>query len=318
MDHISIGVFIKAKRKEKDYSLKYFCETVCNGGLTESELSRIENGKRNPHWGTFELILKMLGEEEFLKYCTAFVSVKDKRVIDLKDKLRHMLRLRNEVANNEAEILIRELEQDDSTEYAVNRFFLYGMKATLAFYRKDIEGAYQHAINAMTAIKPNFSEADIDTYILSSDECHVIIQLAVLQSSLSSLEKAIEILAKLKTSIDKNYVSGHEFKDIKMRLLYNLSKWMVTEKCHDIQSLALCDEGLTLCKEYRDAFYYPMILVNKASYLLYQKSTEDGVRIANDAVAVLRAYDRTNEASIVVSFIHKEFGIMLSKPTTLL
>jgi transcriptional regulator with XRE-family HTH domain len=99
-------IVIKELRKIKGLTQDELCEGICS----ISELSRIERGLRRPAWFTFEKLLQRLGEDPH-KYYSDIVTIEEKRVIDLKEKIHKCLIQKTDEAFAEARVLLAELER---------------------------------------------------------------------------------------------------------------------------------------------------------------------------------------------------------------
>jgi len=253
--------------------------------------------------------MQRLGEDP-LKYYTDIVTANDRRVMELKDKLTYLLREKSEESDIAAEMLINELQLDKAFTEKINFQFLLMNKAILAFHRKDYSGMYNYAVEALNITKQNFDEDKIDTYVLLSNEIKLINQIAVAHSFLSSLEKSVNILLKLKASIDKSYFDEAEKIRTYITLLYNISKNLGLLKRYE-ECIHICDIGLELCQKHRNFFYYPMFQYNKAYYILHMRKKEEGIALLEKAYTLFAAYNRYAELSSIESHVDKEFGIKI-------
>jgi len=305
MPHFQAGVLIKQLRINKGLTQSQLCEGIC----TKDVLSRIERGLRRPIWHSFERIMQRLGESPD-KYYDGIATTKDRRIVEIKDKLKQLLREKSSESRSESEKLINKLEESKDFKSGINLQFLLRSKATLAFQRKDYVSAYNFATEAVKISKEQFNEENIDTYILSFDEIWAINQIASAASFTVSIEKSTEILLKLKTSIDKGYIDGDEKAKTYLSLLYNISKNHGLLK-RNADCVEICDEGIKLCRIHQDAFHYPLFLFNKAVSLLYLNQEKQGIQLLKQTVALLEGYERYSELEKVIEFVEEEFDLKI-------
>lgn len=308
MSLFQVDILIKQLRKNQGLSQEVLCEGIC----TKDTLSRIERGLRRPDWYTFERLMQRLGEDP-RKYYTDIITAKDKQILDKRDNLKHLLRDKND---NEAETLIKDLEQTKEFKEGVHLQFLLYAKAALAFIKNDYNNMYNYASEGIKITKLNFKEEKIDTYILFHDEIMLINQIATAHSFISSIENSTDILLKLKVSIDKGFIKGDETIKTYISILYNLTKNLGILKRYD-ESVLICDIGIELCQKHRYSYLHPMLLFNKVCCLLYLGKKEEGISILKKAYALFIGYDRLAELSAIENYVETEFGINIHNLTPL-
>lgn len=301
MTLFQVDILIKQLRKNNNLSQEQLSEGIC----TKDTLSRIERGLRRPDWYIFERLMQRLGEDP-QKYFTDIATKKDKEILDVRDKLKYLLRDKN---IDEAETLIEELNNNKSFQEGSNLQFLLKSKATLAFNKKDYHGMYNYAVDAIKITKPHFNEELIDTYILFYDEIIIINQIATAHFYISSTEKSTDTLLMLKASMDKGYIDYDEKIRTYITILYNITKNLGILKRYD-ECLEICDIGIELCQKYQNTYLHPMLLYYKACCLLYLEKKEEGISILEKAYALFIGYDRLTELAEIKSYVEKEFGII--------
>jgi len=301
VSQIPVDTLIRTLRESKGITQKALCEGLCS----KDELSRIERGLRRPHWWLFEQLMQRLGEDPQMYYAAynSIITQEDKRVLDLRTKLSHLLR--NPKQGDEAKALIAHLEQDDAFKDGIHLQFLLKSKATLAYHNNDYKSLEKYAMDAIKLTKPTFCEDDIGNYILSSDEIRLIQHIAAARS-LTSYEESANILFKLKDALYK--IGGEAKNKLYPSLVYNLSKCLGLIKRYN-ECIVLCDQGIDFCAEYRDSYYIPLLLVNKAFCLFHMQRNDDAIKVTKEAFLIFGALKRHAEISAVKTAFKAEFGI---------
>lgn len=298
-------ILIKELRMQQGLTQVQLCEGIC----TKGTLSRIERGLYRPDWYTFERLMQRLGEDPY-KYYTDIITVEDQRRIEMKDKINNLLKEKKSETDQEVEGLISVLEQEKNFKNGINLQFLLYAKARLAFHRKDFISTYDLATAALRITKPYFSEDNPLTYILSIDEINLINLIAVVHFSNNSVEKAAELLLRIKESMDLNLLNDEKRIKAYLQILYNITKYYGLLKRYE-ECLPLCDRGVELCTTYRNSFFHPLFIFHKACCLLYLQDIENGADLAGKTYSIFMGLDRYAEALQVVDYLKSEFNITL-------
>ena len=312
-----LGKLIKNLREAKGWTQAYLCygdtlNPAQEGAICSvDELSRIENGKRRPHWNTFERLLQRLGEDPSKYYRGYALTPKDKELVEKKNKLKFLTRKNDAESIATAEALISELEQDvDFNKDELNVQFLLCNKAILAHFRKDYQVMYDTAYEGIKITKPSFDESKIDTYALFYVEIALVNQIAISHAFISSLSKSSEIFSQIKTCLDNGYVDEDENSKIYMQVLFNLSNMLGQLGRYD-ECLPICETGLDYCDKYDNSLFQPRFLCNKGCCLLGLNKKKEGIAILKDAYAFLRLSKRFNELSAITAYVESTFEIKI-------
>ena len=306
MELFHSGVLIKELRKQKKWTQSYLCEGICDKGT----LARIEKGERRPEMFIFISLMERLGEDP-RKYYYDIITMEDKLLIDLDIKLTDLLRKRDKDAEDEAELLINEL--DERKDFKSKRYMqlLLHHKATLSFNREQYTDAYNYAIQALKITNPNFDEEKIDTYIYTSIEMELINTIAAAHNFKNSIEKSTDIYLKLKTAMDKNYMNDDSKLRNYLQVLFNVTKNLSISSKHE-DCLQLCDKGIELSKADRNSYFLPRFIFHKGCSLLYLNKREEGIGYMCKAYALFLGMDNHTEISLMLPFLENEFGLNLS------
>jgi transcriptional regulator with XRE-family HTH domain len=160
MSKIRGDILIKKLRQEHGLTQVQLCEGICD----QNTLSRIERGERVPSRWVFEQLMERLGENPDKYPYSSVVTTDDKRVADLKDKLKI---LSQEKSTNEAAEMINKLENDTAFDTKENQQFLLRQKATVSIQRKNYEDALNYALKSLRITRPNFDIDRADIYIFN-------------------------------------------------------------------------------------------------------------------------------------------------------
>jgi len=312
MELFHAGVLIKELRKQKKWTQGFLCDGICDKGT----LARIEKGERCPELFIFTSLMERLGEDP-RKYYTGIITMEDKLLIDLDDKLRSLLRIKDEKTDNEAEAIINEHEQRNVFKSKRYMQLLLHHKATLSFNRDNYTDAYDYATEAIKITNPKFDEESIDTYIYTTIEIELVNIIAIAQTYKNSIQKATDIYLKLKSAMDKNYLNDESKLKNYLQVLYNIAKNLgLLSKFDDC--LPICNMGIKISQQERDSYFIPRFTYYKGCCLLYLDKREEGISFLSKAYALFLGMDNRTEISLLLSFLKSEFGIALLELETCL
>jgi tetratricopeptide (TPR) repeat protein len=225
--------------------------------------------------------------------------------MDLRDQLKHKLR---NGTTEEIAASIQEIENDKAFEDKFHLQYLLSAKATLAFDLGEYDNMYNYALEAISLTKTDFDLSRIDEYVFFADEILIIEQIAVALFCKAKVMDSTEILIKLTQSLDKNYFDTEEKAKPHTSILYNLSKNFMNLKKYE-ECIKVCDEGIAVSKKYRDAFFIPMFMINKACCFFSAEDNDEGVKLTKKVYALLDANDRHNEISEIEAYIYNAYGV---------
>jgi len=305
MELFQAGILISSLRLERGWTQELLCKGICG----RRNLIRIEKGEHIPELFTFTALMQRLGEDP-AKYYSGIVTIGDKMLMDLDERLTNLLRKKEEEFDREAEILIAKHEEVKSKSKSYSQVLL-SHKATLAFNRKDYLNAYNYAISGIKITNPDFDETEADTYIYTSQEIELVNAIAASQYYNESWEHSVGIYLKLKASIDKNYLADNSKQKNYMHLLYNLSRILGLHGKHS-ESLSLCNEGVELSKNNDSTHFLSLFLFNKAVSLFYTEQKEEGIQVMSRAYTLFLCIENYAHISNIRSFLESEFGISLT------
>jgi len=297
---------------------------IVKGICAPSHFSKILSGKRKMTPEIFEQVMIKLGQNprDYIGVSTA----EDTQAILLRNELKYLLRHNNEECIKKSEEIIEKIERAHHFSHGVGLQILLGHKASLALYKEEYEEMLNYCKNGLEVTRPKcvhsceagFDEEKIETYSLSTEEVKLIIQLSIARANIKSsnvspkspLEISAKILIKLNDSLNKNPYHDEERANIHITMLYNLTKNLgLLKKLNE--TIKLCDEGIEYCKKYRNSFFEPLFMFNKAYVLLLAGNKKDGESLLQKTCAILYATDRHDELEMVKQSIVDEFGITI-------
>ena len=305
MTNVRGDTLMRRLRKEKGMTLVQLCEGIC----TKETLSNIENGKRPPNRWVFKQLMERLGENPN-KYFVDVVTLEDRRIADLKEKLKGFLHEKSDHGIKKAGALIEEMEQDEAFASKENQQFLLMKKASLAFLLGNACNMYNYALEAIKITKPHFDDSKIESYAMSLDEVWLINQFAIACFLKDLPEKSAGIFTALKSAIDRRDVYGDELINTYASLLYNLSKNLSLLKRYE-ECLNVCDEGIEWSTKHRNSFHHPLFMSNKSYCLLHLGRKEEAVGLLKMVYAIFMGFGRYSELSQIKNYVEMEFDIKI-------
>jgi len=121
-------------------------------------------------------------------------------------------------------------------------------------------------VEAINITIPDFNERKIAEYRLIYKEIVLINSLANYMASANEIERAIEILERLRRGMNRSYVDDYEKVRMYLTVLYNYSKYLGM-KGRYIEALAIVDEGEKLCRAHKRAKLLYGFAINRACCL---------------------------------------------------
>lgn len=315
-----LGKLIRRLRTAKGWSLQDLCTgtktekgTLVNesgeGICTSVELGRIERGEVCPHWNRFVKIMQRLGENPNKYYMMYALTPNDIKLEDAKTQLKYLLREAGAKKNEEAEALIKGLEQNKALKKdKLHPQYLCRVKAALAYNNGEYQAMYDYALKGIKITRPQFEARRIESYMLFFDEIHLINQIGIALNHILSLEKSIEIFEGLKNSLQKGYVDEDEKAKTYIHVLYNLSN-KLGQASRFNECIDVCNEGLLYCERQYDAYFFPLLYFNLAYCFLYLGRKDEGLDALKKSFALFEGLERLKELSNSIAYIEKTFQI---------
>ena len=266
MEDYLIGDLVRRLRKQRGLTQ----EELADGILSKTNLSRLETGGQLPRKDTLEAILQRLGFNSHDNY-NYFLN---EREFEISKKSNDLLSLLANNRNQEADALINELSLLPEFKNGIKAQFLLLCRAVVMVnLRLNNDELREIVLKALKITFPSFSEKYISKYFLSDQEVRLVNILSITYLNENKVDKAIEILEKLKEALDSAKIDDKQRSELYTLILYNLSKYYGLSKRY-IESIKICDFGRELCLKTNKMRHLPGLIYNKA-YCLYEIGYRD-------------------------------------------
>lgn len=257
------GQKLKEIRQALNYSQKDITEKT---GIEERTIRRIEYGQVLPKLDTLEILSPVYKVDliSYLLECrfddhAAFCEIKNKIEAKLDNGEQHTL-------HNEFEALNILLSSVENLYYKnlINQLILFTESAIL--YKDNNDNTALHKlIEAIKITTPAFCLANYDSFIYSSMEIRILMNIAFILNRLNYKEKYLEIMELCINSIDTD-------DEIYPKLCHNLAGAYIRKKEFQ-KALDLSIIGIKACQKNRDYIGLNILYYGKgiAEYRLNQK-----------------------------------------------
>ena len=251
--------------KNRMHSMGLTQRRVAENIIDKGHFSRILNDEVTPNYTTIKLVFERIG----LDASVIVDFYLDSEAIEhekLKDELETKLRLEK---FDEAKALMKRLESNEEfIKNMVNKQHLLTSKAGLLIRNDEPSRAiYPILEEAIKMFIPAFEEKNIEKYLLTKCDIKIINMIAILYHNDNKIEKAIDLMKRLKANFDRQYVDPKHKGSHYPLIMYNLSKYLGMAG-HTNEAIKICDEGIDVCIETRIMSMLPSIAYNKAVSLL--------------------------------------------------
>lgn len=240
MESITIGHTIKNLRKIAGLSQKELAKDICS----QAQICKIEKNHELPSSYILNKIAKKLGVD--MNY---FFEIQETPRLDylleVKGLVRELIRERN--YKKVYEIITSEKKSPLFQTIENKQFLLWHEAICIHYIEKRPEEALEQLFNALsltyTQNKQYYSENEIE--ILNS--------IAIIQKDLQLYKEAESNFRDGLRLI--NYIPKLNNKQIKIRLIYGLSK-LLTDQGRYTESIDYCNEGILLCKKLESLYLF--------------------------------------------------------------
>ncbi|WP_188207196.1 helix-turn-helix domain-containing protein [Alkalibacillus aidingensis] len=257
--NLSVGEKIKDLRKRLNISQ----EGLANGICSQSELSRIERDQHQPSYMTLKGISDKLGVN-----ITYFLSDSESEREDYLNEVWSQLEKarRNRDYETIDEIVSAEKSNPLFQTQQEHRFLLWHSALAQYYHHDDFKTAISKLKECLRLSSFDRFSAEINIHILNSlgimfrDE-------GMLLEAQNYHEQAYDLI---------NDITNLEDKRIIAKVRYNLAK-VYTDLGKTEQSLKVCYQGLSYCREYEDLFLFADFHYQIGRNLLKQGHKEKGI-----------------------------------------
>ncbi|MCL2189540.1 MAG: helix-turn-helix domain-containing protein, partial [Defluviitaleaceae bacterium] len=338
-----LGKQIKQLRIAKGWTQPYLClgaEGTESQGMicTVNELSRIENGKRRPHWNAFERLMQRLGEDPNKYFRSYALTAKEQMHENTKKYVLSLIRTNDMNATviqrekidvpQEIENIINELESDSTfCTNTANMQFSYHAKAYVSNAKQQFEKSYEHALTGIRLSKPYFNENNIYEYALYDTEIRLIVAIAnyysfkgikfahedKIENAITFFEKANKVYDGLKKSVENNFIQSNEREWFIINITFNkmLSQTNMTKVKNIMvydEALALADECQSLCIKYQNYSLLPKIILTKGEMLLLVGNRKESTEYFFDFYILAKNMGLTDMLNVIKDHFAKEYN----------
>ncbi|MDZ4588723.1 helix-turn-helix domain-containing protein [Bacillus cereus] len=288
MEFNNLGITIKELRIKKKISQSELCHGICS----QSQISKIEKGVIYPS----SVLLYQLSERLGVDPNSIFAITQN-------NKLKYVENVKNVIQDCIRQHQYKELYEIVKKEKNENNFqsiedkqFLIWHEA-IAIYR--VNKSIKSALTLLNhALKLTVTNADC----LSEREIDIMQAMAIFYAENKEYEKSINILRRCLTNFNK--LDFPRDKEIKLKLLYNLSKCL-SYTCQYEEAIKYIDKGIQLAINLNTLYLLGELYYGKGSNLLKLKQSNDE-NVADNMKTALFIFKLTkNESKLQI--IKKEY-----------
>jgi len=276
---INIGKVIKSNREKLGYSQEELSFGICSPG----NLSKIENGSRNPTRATFEALMERMGQPHGLY--PSFLGDKDKRAYELQHDFNELYAKGD---YDKAEEVLNKLDDMPDLEMTYEHF----VRSSRVLIKQQKNADIEEVINDFEmVIDFNIKDFSIDKIWrspLTKTEINILNAYAVALHEAGETHKAIKIYYELIKWVDNHVVDMESFAIVYTQILYNLSK-LIGMSGDISEASRLCNIGLELCIRYSRFTHFAELLYNKGFGLISSGNKDEGYKCIREAYYICSA-----------------------------
>lgn len=304
MPYYLVGDLVKKLRIQRGMTQ----EELSNGILSKTNLSRLESGVQIPHKEKLDAILQRLGVDS-QETCSYYLNEKD---YEMSKKCDHLMNLISNKKYLDANIIINELSLlSDFSEGIKAQFLLFCKASIMVNFDKNNYEVKKLVLEALEITIPYYSERYISSYFLTDQEVRLINLLSIIYYNENNMNKAIEVLEKLKEALDSSRIDESQKSKLYPFILYNLSKYYGLNKKY-LESIKICDYAKNICVSTNNLRLLPSIIYNKA-YCLYELGYKEECKNLIYQVYytfdIMEEYDKKNVAK---NYAKENLGIVFT------
>ena len=251
-----VGEVIRRAREAAGISQEMLSDGICS----PETLSRIETGKNEPTRANFQALMERLGKcgEKYMPF------IRGGEIDDLVEVKRLELLLVNR-RYEEAEEALNMFEHQIDVDDNVNRQFVLRMRAIVRYKLKKIDAKEKREslIQALRCTIPSYKGEHFPSGVLSRMETKILCNIAISYGQEGNLEKAIELLQKVKQYFEKTQVDLEERSSSEILMLSNLGQYL--GRCGDnVAAKEINERAVELCLKSGKRGILPSLLYNSA------------------------------------------------------
>ncbi|MDR3000946.1 MAG: helix-turn-helix transcriptional regulator [Fibromonadaceae bacterium] len=251
------GKLIKRLRKQKNITQEELAYSI----VDRATLSKIENGKSESSKETIMALLEKLGFRPSSSI-DFYLNDEQSKVVKIQNELNSCLSMQvydklNPVVEK-IDALIKELESDEVfMQNPRNKQYVLISKATNLVNKQEEPSKIRLVL--MEAIKFNivtFDENRIDEYYLTKNDVQILNLLGIsyakegyVSENTNLLDKGINVFSGLKRNYELHCLDKDEMGLNYPSFCYNIAKYIWEDKKMYKEAIAVCDDGIKVCKE---------------------------------------------------------------------
>jgi len=198
------NLILRELRKTRGLTQEQLAEGICS----RSTITMIEQGKRRPDWWTFKQLAAKLGIEPE-QY---FNDIANEDEVYVYNKYAEISKLNFTQDFDAMKLELSKLETDErfnkekgSSGYRLllNLKIIYNIDSP----NKDLDVAIECCMERLRLFRPTFELAEIESYVLTSEELNMIDCLLEAYALLGRYDEVIEYRKKILANFERNYVA---------------------------------------------------------------------------------------------------------------
>lgn len=239
-----LGSIIRMKREALKLTREKLCEL--SGDICSPQtLYRIEYGKVKVKQKVYCKLMESMEELPERNYSSIIVS--KYQYLNLKTQIQMHI-FHQEYQQAEEKLL--QLETVMNPDYIRNKQYLMNRKATLAYEQEKITPEeYQKILyDALRCTIPNLDKIDIADWPYNEEEYSILLHIVGTYHAMNYKEKELEILLKMKTSIEKHYMDEDFYVTWHVQVLVCLADYMYAANQYE-KVIEYCEKGIEESKK---------------------------------------------------------------------
>lgn len=244
-----LGSMVSMKRKALKLTQDQLVENfdMDNSEICSTQvLRRIEKGSvGKAKTETFRKLMIKMGVLPERMYASLWVT--DGKVLNLRTEIRvHIAQGEYE----QAEQKLKRLEEKMVPKYPRNQQYRMERKATLDFKQGKIsaEEYFEILWDALKCTVPMLDEIDIAEWPFNVDEFEILYEIATAYHKMDRKEQELELLLRLKTNVENEYMEQSYCIFWHTSILSKLSRFMCMTNQYE-KAIEYCEEGIKECKK---------------------------------------------------------------------
>lgn len=245
MGEYNLGTFIRRSRKALGLTLEGLCfDEEGNQYFSEKTLSRVERGKQRPNYHTIQQIMGRLGKEAYFYVPT--LRTMDYRVLELNREIKKLI-VRYEY--EKAEIILKQIEEKLSCDYATNRQYLIRTQALIdqKLGRISLEEELELLEIALKLTVHSYGTENFHYEVLTSEEVVNVCNIASCYGKLGNKERALELLQMVIDMLEDKELENNKYpRGMREMVDANYICWIGAQGKYQ-EAIKECNRAISYC-----------------------------------------------------------------------